>query len=101
MDAIAKTRGLRGVMVPKAEDTAEVATVARYLSGLPIVALIETARGVHDAVALAQLPSNRGRLVRLGILRERSSHRLRGDLDKSHLAHAAPPTTNSAIASKS
>jgi citrate lyase subunit beta/citryl-CoA lyase len=47
--------GLRGVMVPKAEDPAELQAVANRLS-VPVIALVETARGLHDASLVASAP---------------------------------------------
>lgn len=52
--AIARTPGLRGVMVPKAEDAGELETIGHRLGGeRGIVALVETAAGVHRAYELA------------------------------------------------
>jgi citrate lyase subunit beta/citryl-CoA lyase len=54
LGALARRPGLRGVMVPKAEDPAALDRVARELvPGTPIIALVETAVGVRDVAALA------------------------------------------------
>ncbi|WP_375000947.1 HpcH/HpaI aldolase/citrate lyase family protein [Aeromicrobium sp. CTD01-1L150] len=50
--ALADAQGLVGVMVPKAEDPVELG-VAGGAVGRPVVALVETARGVLDARRLA------------------------------------------------
>jgi citrate lyase subunit beta/citryl-CoA lyase len=47
--------GLRGVMVPKAEDPADLQAVASRLA-VPVIALVETARGLHDASSVASAP---------------------------------------------
>jgi citrate lyase subunit beta/citryl-CoA lyase len=44
------------VIVPKAELVSDLAATARALGGLPLVALIETARGLAGARAIAALP---------------------------------------------
>lgn len=56
VDAIADAAGLRGVVVPKAEDTEHLAALAARLPGRSIVALIETALGVHNAHRVAAVP---------------------------------------------
>ena len=56
--ALAGCAGLRGVMVPKAEDPAALERIAGELRpGTPIVALVETAAGVRDAAAVAACPA--------------------------------------------
>lgn len=45
--------GVRGVVLPKAEDPAAVAEVRRAAPGRPVIALIESARGLHNLEALA------------------------------------------------
>lgn len=52
--ALARTLPLAGMVLPKAESRAEVERVAAALGGaLPVVALIESARGVAEARAIA------------------------------------------------
>lgn len=48
--------GLVAVMVPKAEDPASLAELASRLGGTPLIALIETALGLHRATELASAP---------------------------------------------
>lgn len=48
--------GLAAVMVPKAEDPGTLAELARRLEGVPLVALVETALGLHRAHDLAAVP---------------------------------------------
>ena len=49
--------GAVGVMLPKAEDPAVVAALARRLGGRRhLIALIESARGVHRAIEIAAIP---------------------------------------------
>jgi len=57
--AAAGKRGLAGVVLPKTQSDADVAdTVDRLgISGLPIVALIESALGVENALSIAISPS--------------------------------------------
>ncbi len=45
--------GLVGVVVPKAQDPAELARLAAALPGVPLLALVETAAGVLDARSVA------------------------------------------------
>lgn len=45
--ALAGVPGLRGIMVPKAEDPGALTALAERLGGRGVVALIETARGLH------------------------------------------------------
>ena len=47
LDAIAALDGLDGIVLPKAQSAAELERVRRVLPGIPIIALIETARGLH------------------------------------------------------
>lgn len=57
IDAIAEAGGLFGVVVPKAEDPSSLATVAsRLRPGAGVVALIETAVGLHRAHDIAATP---------------------------------------------
>lgn len=44
------------VMLPKAETSAAVASVAKAIAGIPIIALVETARGLSAARQLAATP---------------------------------------------
>ncbi len=55
--------GLAGVVVPMAETPSSLAEVVRALQGVPVLALIETARGVRAAPELAAVDG----VVRLGI----------------------------------
>ena len=52
VDALTRCHGLRGVMAPKADEPAPLTALARRL-GNPIIALVETAVGVHAAQAIA------------------------------------------------
>ncbi|MCK9553591.1 CoA ester lyase, partial [Aquamicrobium sp.] len=54
--AAARAAGAAAVMLPKAENVAEVLAVVAALPGMPVVALIETARGVAAARAIAAVP---------------------------------------------
>jgi citrate lyase subunit beta/citryl-CoA lyase len=56
-------KGLAGVIVPMAESAAEVAAVVSALPGVPVLALVETARGVRAAAELAAVDG----VVRLGL----------------------------------
>jgi citrate lyase subunit beta / citryl-CoA lyase len=49
--------GMLGVMLPKAEDPEQVAALAALLPGVPLVALVETALGLVNAVELARAPA--------------------------------------------
>jgi citrate lyase subunit beta / citryl-CoA lyase len=61
LGALAGCPGLRGVMVPKAEDPAGLGGVARGVRpGTPVIALVETAVGVRDAAAVAACPAVSG-----------------------------------------
>lgn len=52
-----RSTGIAGVAVPKAEDPAALAVLLRSVpAGLPVLALVETARGIVNAVALATTP---------------------------------------------
>lgn len=56
--ALTACPGLRGVMVPKAEETAALSRIAERLPpGTAIVALVETARGIQQAPAIAACPA--------------------------------------------
>lgn len=48
--------GLAAVMVPKAEDPDALGTLVEGLGDVPVVALVETALGLHRAVDLASVP---------------------------------------------
>jgi citrate lyase subunit beta/citryl-CoA lyase len=52
-DALVDSAGLCGVIVPKAEDPAELSAISRRLGGAPVVALVETAIGIHRAQDIA------------------------------------------------
>jgi citrate lyase subunit beta / citryl-CoA lyase len=54
--AVNRTPGLLGVVVPKAEDPEQVSSVAARIGGRPVVALVETAVGLHHAVAIGRAP---------------------------------------------
>jgi citrate lyase subunit beta/citryl-CoA lyase len=61
LSVLAGCGGLRGVMVPKAEDPAALGRIARELRpGTPILAVVETAVGVRDAAAVAACPAVSG-----------------------------------------
>lgn len=55
VDAVAKARGVEGVMLPMSQDPGVVHTVARRLAGVPLVLLVETALGIREAAALAAI----------------------------------------------
>lgn len=55
LDAVAKARGVTGVMLPNSEDAAVVKSVARRLAGIPLLLLVESARGIRDAAQLAEV----------------------------------------------
>lgn len=56
--AALKPLGLAAVLVPKAEEPADIAALAAALGGhLPVLALIESARGLANARQLAGLPA--------------------------------------------
>lgn len=55
LDALARTRPA-GVLLPKAEDVSTLRTVAARLPGTPVVALVETALGVANALDIAAAP---------------------------------------------
>lgn len=48
--------GLSAVMVPKAEDPDALGSLAASLGDIPVVALVETALGLHRVVDLASVP---------------------------------------------
>jgi citrate lyase subunit beta / citryl-CoA lyase len=52
IDALVGCDGLRGLVVPKAEDAAALASIAARLGGRRVLALIETARGVRNLDAI-------------------------------------------------
>lgn len=54
--AVRRADGVTGVLLPKAERADVVAAVAGALDGLPLILLVESALGVRDAAALAQVP---------------------------------------------
>jgi citrate lyase subunit beta / citryl-CoA lyase len=56
--ALLDTIPAAGAMLPKAEDPAAIADLARRLGeGRTLIPLIETARGLHHAAAIAAIPS--------------------------------------------
>lgn len=55
LTAVSQAPGVAAVMLPKAEDADVVRAVAARLGGIPLLLLIESARGVRDAGALATL----------------------------------------------
>lgn len=58
--ALQGTPSLRGIVLPKAESSSAIDMVARVLGEpVPMIALIETARGLLDARAVAEHPSVR------------------------------------------
>ena len=55
---LCKTPGVAGVLLPKAENVADIRVVAEHSgAAVPVLALIETARGFWNAHALAQAPN--------------------------------------------
>jgi citrate lyase subunit beta / citryl-CoA lyase len=55
--ALCKTSGIAGVLLPKAENVEDLRAIAEHSNAAtPILALIETARGLWNAQALAQAP---------------------------------------------
>lgn len=54
--ALAGLAGLAAVMVPKAEDSQALGELAAGRGGAPIIALVETALGLHHAHGLAAVP---------------------------------------------
>jgi citrate lyase subunit beta/citryl-CoA lyase len=53
VESLAGLSGLRGFMVPKAEDAQSLAALGRRIPSRGVVALIETARGIHHAHDIA------------------------------------------------
>jgi citrate lyase subunit beta/citryl-CoA lyase len=51
--ALLAVPGIGGVVLPKAEDPATIAEIKCVAPGLPVIALIESARGLWDLMALA------------------------------------------------
>ncbi len=54
--ALCKAKGVAGVLLPKAENVEDIRIIGEYSGALPILPLIETARGFWNAHALAQAP---------------------------------------------
>lgn len=52
-DALSGLPGLAAVVVPKAEDPEALAALGSQLGGIPLIALVETALGLHRAAELA------------------------------------------------
>lgn len=48
--------GLRAVVVPKSADPDALSRIARRVPGIPVIALVESARGIANARALAEVP---------------------------------------------
>lgn len=49
-------KGLRGIMLPKAEDSESIAQLVTAMRGVPVIPLIETARGLVNANKIAAVP---------------------------------------------
>lgn len=57
LDAIKSLPGLRGIMLPNTEHPEQVTyTSMRAGAGVPVLALIETARGIENATRIAEAP---------------------------------------------
>lgn len=82
--ALAGIVGLAGVIVPMAEHADALAIVIQALPGVPVLALIETARGLRAAQELASVPG----VVRLGIGHLDLAFDLGADPDDPLLTHA-------------
>jgi citrate lyase subunit beta/citryl-CoA lyase len=54
--AVAEAPGLLGIVVPKAENPSALSVIARLKPGVPVVALVETAVGLHRVHDLAAAP---------------------------------------------
>ncbi|WP_026197060.1 HpcH/HpaI aldolase/citrate lyase family protein [Sciscionella marina] len=54
--ALAGAPGLRGVMLPKSEQVDQLHQVHRASGGTPVIALVESALGVHEATSIARVP---------------------------------------------
>jgi citrate lyase subunit beta / citryl-CoA lyase len=54
--ALCKTKGVAGVLLPKAENAGDIRVISEYSRSLPIVPMIETATGLWNAHTLAQAP---------------------------------------------
>lgn len=57
VSALASAPGLRGVMIPKAEDVETLDAVHRDIGGRPLVALVESALGLTRAIDIARCAS--------------------------------------------
>jgi citrate lyase subunit beta / citryl-CoA lyase len=55
--AVARARGLHGLIVPKVESSDDVAAVAAAVPGRPILAIIESAVGVAAVDVIAEVPA--------------------------------------------
>ena len=53
VSAVGAARGIQGVILPMSEEVGVVRTVARRLSGIPLLLLVESARGIRDVDRLA------------------------------------------------
>ncbi|KAB1659420.1 CoA ester lyase [Pseudoclavibacter chungangensis] len=56
VDALRGVRGLRGVVLAKTESAADVSATAGELAGLPVVRLVESARGLQRVDEIAAVP---------------------------------------------
>ncbi len=54
--ALCRAKGVAGVLLPKAESVEDIRIIGAYSGALPILPLIETARGFWNAHAMAQAP---------------------------------------------
>lgn len=54
--ALCKAKGVAGVLLPKAESVGDIRIIGEYSHAVPIVPMIETARGFANAHTLAQGP---------------------------------------------
>lgn len=60
--------GFAGVVAPKVETAAEAATIVAHAGGRPLLAMIETPRGVLNAAAIAAVPGVAGLVAGLADL---------------------------------
>jgi citrate lyase beta subunit len=82
LEAAARVRPA-GVVVPKCEEASAVARVAGSLGGTPLLAMVETARGVLAAAEIARVPGVGGLVF--GAADFRASVRARRDPDEAEL----------------
>lgn len=57
LTALAKISGLRGVVLSKVEAAEQVSATANRLPGIPIIALVESALGIHKVNEIAHAPN--------------------------------------------